>query len=141
MRQSIDLATALPREMMLFVGGFAAVALGMSTLGLAGVMAYAVSRRRREIGLRMALGARQGDVSRAIMGNAARLILAGVGTGVAGALAGGRLVESLLYGVRPHDAAVVLTAPAVLAIVALVACLPAARRAAGIEPMTALREE
>jgi putative ABC transport system permease protein len=141
MRQSVDMATSLPREMMLLVLGFATVALAMSTLGLSGVMAYAVSRRTREIGLRMALGARAGDISRAVIGGAARLVLAGLAVGLAMAFAGVRLLESLLYGVRPHDPVVMFGAPVLLAAIALAACLIPARRAASVEPMTALRQE
>jgi putative ABC transport system permease protein len=141
MRQSIDLATAMPRAMMALVVGFAIVTLGMATLGLAGVMAYTVSRRRREIGLRIALGARGSDVSRAVVGSAARLILTGSAIGVVCGFAGARGLESLLYGVRPHDAAAMAAAPVVLAAVALLASLGPARRAASVEPMAALRQE
>jgi len=141
MRQSVDLATALPREMLALVAGFALVTLGMATLGLAGVMAYAVSRRKREIGLRMALGASRGDVSRAIVGGAGRLILAGSMLGVLCAFAGARVVGSFLYGVRPHDPLVIAAAPVALATIALLACLAPARRAASVDPMTALRQE
>lgn len=88
MRQAVDAATSLSREMMLLVLGFAMVTLAMSTLGLSGVMACAVSRRTREFGLRMALGARAGDVSRAVIRRAARLLLAGSAMGLAMAFAG-----------------------------------------------------
>ncbi len=141
MRQSIDLATSLEREVMLLVAGFAAVALAMSTLGLGGVMAYTVSRRKREIGLRMALGASGSDISRAVIRNAARLVFAGSSIGILGALVGARVLESLLYGVRPHDPAVVAMAPVVLGSIALLACIVPARRAAAVDPMAALRQE
>jgi len=141
MRQSVDLATAQPRAMMALVVGFAAVTLGMATLGLGGVMAYTVSRRRREIGLRMALGARGSDVSRAVIRSAARLILAGSMIGVLCAFAGSRVLESLLYVVRPHDPAVIAMAPVVLAAIALLACTGPAHRAASVDPMAALRQE
>ncbi len=87
----------------------------MATLGLGGVMAYTVSRRRREIGLRMALGAGRSDVSRAVIAGAARMVVAGSALVVLGALAAARVLESLLFGVRPHDAAVVAGAPPLLA--------------------------
>lgn len=141
MRQSLDMATALPRTMMALHVAFAAVTLGMAILGLGGVMAYTVSRRRREIGLRIALGARPGEILRDIFRDSARLIAAGCLIGTAGALAGARLLESLLFGVRPHDAAVMTSAPALLAVVALLACILPARRAASIDPMSALRQE
>jgi predicted permease len=141
MRQSLDLDTAVPREMMTLVVGFAAITLGMATLGLAGVMAYTVSRRKCEIGLRMALGARGGDISRAVIRNAARLILAGSAIGVLCAYAGVRVLESVLYGLRPHDPATLAAAPLALGAIALLACLWPARRAASIEPMAALRQD
>jgi predicted permease len=141
MRESVDLATQLQREMMALVGGFAAVTLAMATLGLGGVMAYLVSRRRREIGLRMALGAARDDIARSVMGQAGRLVAIGAVLGVAGALAGSRLLESMLFGVKPRDPVVALAAPVVLAIAALAACALPAKRAASVEPMTALREE
>jgi ABC-type antimicrobial peptide transport system permease subunit len=141
MKQSLDLATALPRTMMTLQVGFAAVTLGMAILGLGGVMAYTVSCRRREIGLRIALGARRGEISREILRDSARLIGAGCLIGTAGAVAGARLLESLLFGVRPHDAVVMASAPALLAVVALLACMSPARRAASIDPMLALRQE
>jgi ABC-type lipoprotein release transport system permease subunit len=141
MRESVGLATELPRQMMALVAGFAAITLGMATLGLGGVMAYTVSRRKREIGLRMALGARGSDISRAVLRNAGRLILAGSAIGVLGAMAAARVMESLLYGVRPHDPAVIAAAPLVLGAVALLACVVPAHRAASVEPMAALRQE
>jgi putative ABC transport system permease protein len=141
MRESVDLAMSLSREMMALVAGFAALTLGMATLGLGGVMAYAVSRRKREIGLRMALGARRSDVSRAVIGDASRLIAVGSALGVLGALAAARVLESLLYGVRPHDPVIIAAAPVVLGGLALLACLAPAHRAASVEPMAALRQE
>jgi predicted permease len=141
MRESVDLATQLQRQMMALVGGFAAVTLALATLGLGGVMAYLVSRRRREIGLRMALGAARGDIARNVMGQAARLVAIGAALGVAGALAGSRLLESLLFGVKPRDPAVAIAAPLLLAAAALAACMLPARRAAAVEPMAALRDE
>ena len=141
MRQSVDLATALPRAIMALVAGFAAVTLGMATLGLGGVMAYTVSRRRREIGLRMALGALGRDVALAVVRSAARLILAGSMIGILCSYAGAQVLESMLYGVRPHDPVAIAAAPALLAAVALLACLAPAFRAASVEPMAALRQE
>jgi ABC-type lipoprotein release transport system permease subunit len=110
MRQSVDLATALPR-------------------------------RRREFGLRMALGARGSDVSRALIRNAARLILAGSTIGALCPFAGASALGSVLYGVRPHDPAVIAAAPVLLATIAFLACLAPAHRAASVEPMAALRQE
>jgi hypothetical protein len=138
MRQSIDLSTALPRAMMALVTGFALVTLAMSTLGLGGVMAYAVSRRKREIGLRIALGARKNDISREVIRNAGRLILAGSVIGVLCAFAAARAVGALLYGVGPHDPVVMAAAPVVLGAIAFLACLAPART---VDPMAVLRQE
>lgn len=141
MEESIALATSLPRAMMLLAGGFAVIALAMSTLGLGGVMAYTVSRRRREIGLRIALGASGGDVARSVVGRAARLACAGCVIGMAGVMAGARLLASLLHGVQPRDPAVMLAAPVLLAAIALAACAVPVLRAASVDPMAALRQE
>jgi predicted permease len=141
MQEAVTEETMLPRSIMALVGGFAATALVMSTLGLGGVMAYTVSRRRREIGLRIALGACSADISREVLRSAGCLIVAGAAIGTAGALAGTRLLESMLYGVRPDDPAAIAAAPVALAVVALLACLAPARCAASVEPMTALRQE
>ncbi|HEV2445322.1 MAG TPA: ABC transporter permease, partial [Candidatus Sulfopaludibacter sp.] len=141
MRYSLDTSTSVVREMMALLAGFALVTLLMSTLGLGGVMAYTVSQRRREIGLRMALGASAGDLSRAVIRSAARLIAAGAAAGVAGAFTGARVLQSLLYGVQPGDAAVLVCAPLALGAVALLACLLPAHRAATVDPMAALRQE
>lgn len=141
MRESVDQDMQLMRHLTVSVGGFAAVTLAMATLGLGGVMAYMVSRRRREIGLRMALGARREDIARGVIGKAGRLVAIGAVLGVAGALAGSRMLESMLFGVKPRDPAVAIAAPVVLAVVALAACLLPARRAAAVQPMAALREE
>ena len=141
MRQSVDLAISPVRQMMTLLTGFGVVTLAMATMGLSGVMLYTVSRRRREIGLRIALGARPGDVSRSVLGSAARLLAAGSTIGVAAALASGRVLESLLHGVRWYDPATLALAPALLALIALAACLPPSRRASSVEPMKALRQE
>jgi len=141
MQQSQNLATQMPRALMALVTGFALLTLSMSTLGLAGVMAYTVSRRKRELGLRIALGASRSDISRAVIGSAGRLIALGAAIGAAGAWFAGQVLESLLYGVRPHDAVVLLAAPAVLAAAAVLACLVPAHRAASVDAMDVLRQE
>jgi predicted permease len=141
MQEAVTEETALPRSITTLVGGFAIIAVAMSTLGLGGVMTYTVSRRRREIGLRIALGACGADISREVLLSAGRLIAAGAALGTAGALAGTRLLESVLYGVRPDDPAAIAAAPVALAAFALLACLVPARRAASVDPMMALRQE
>jgi putative ABC transport system permease protein len=111
----------------------------MAAVGIYGVLAYAVSRRTREIGIRMALGAQTRDVFQLIGGEGFVLVLAGIGMGLAGALALTRLMSSLLFGVSPTDAATFAAVPAVLGAVALLACYLPARRAARVDPTVALR--
>jgi putative ABC transport system permease protein len=138
-----QLARSLRREHVLAVLSslFGIVALALSMLGLYGVMAYTVARRQNEIGVRIALGAAQGRVLRMVLGDVARVVLIGVGLGIAGAVASGRLVRSFLFGLAPGDPAVLATAAAVLALVALGAGLVPALRASRVDPVAALRED
>ena len=120
---------------------FAAAALALSALGIYGVIAFGVSRRTREIGIRMALGARPRDVQSLILGQGLRLILAGVAFGVAGALALTGALSALLYGVSPRDPATIGAITALLVLVSLAATWFPARRAARVDPTVALRSE
>jgi len=134
-------ALAERRFTMLLLGLFAATALALSAIGIYGVMAYFVSQRTREIGIRMALGASPGDVVRMVLEQGVRLAAAGVVAGIAGALAITRVISTLLYGIGPRDPGTLVALSAALTVVALVACYVPARRATRVDPMSALRNE
>jgi putative ABC transport system permease protein len=135
----VDDSISQRRFNMLLLTLFAATALVMAAVGIYGVLAYAVSRRTQEIGIRMALGAQTRDVLRLIGREGFVLVLIGIAIGLAGALALTRLMSSLLFGVSPTDAATFAAVPALLAAVALAACYLPARRAARVDPTVALR--
>ena len=122
-------------------GSFAIIALVLAGTGLYGVTAYAVSQRTQEIGIRMALGATSGSVLSLVLGQNARLIAVGAIIGVAGGVALGRGMQTMLFRVRPSDPATLASALAVLAAIALVATYVPARRASHIDPLLALRHE
>ena len=134
-------AACLHRSAAYVVGGFAAVALLLSVVGLYGVVAYSVSQRTREIGLRMALGAGQSTVHRLILSEAARLTALGVAFGIAGSLAGARLLGSLLFGVSAWDLPTRIGVAALLGFSALLASYIPAHRAASVNPVEALRAD
>jgi len=138
-----QLARSLQRERVLATLSslFGGVALALSMLGLYGVMSYTVARRRNEIGVRIALGANRGRVVGMVLADVGRMVVIGVGFGIAGALASGRLVRTYLFGLSPADPAVTGIAAALLAAVALGAGLLPAWRAARVDPVAALREE
>ena len=120
---------------------FGALAMMLAAIGLYGVMSYAVARRTNEIGIRMALGARSGNVARMILGEVSVLIVAGAVAGIGGAWASTRLVKSLLFGLTALDPLTFAGAAAVLALVGILAGYIPARRASKIDPMVALRYE
>jgi putative ABC transport system permease protein len=119
---------------------FAATALALAAMGLYGVLSQLVSSRRREIGVRVALGARPSQIVRAIAGPAAVLTVAGAAAGLAAAAALARFMSALVFGISPHDPLTFLAVPVVLGVVAAAAAIVPARRAARIDPMQALRE-
>jgi ABC-type antimicrobial peptide transport system permease subunit len=141
MEEYINSHLARERLIAFLSGFFGILALGLASVGLYGVMAYAVTRRTREVGIRMALGAQRGDVVRMIVEESLVPVLMGMGIGLAGALALIRLVASLLYGVAPSDPGSIVLAVAAMVAVSLVATAIPARRAAKVDPMVALRYE
>ncbi len=126
---------------LILIGFFGIVALLLATTGVFAVMAFSVSRRTRDIGLHVALGARQRDVLKMILGQGLRTILIGVTVGFAGSLALTRTLESLLFGVTPTDPLTFAAVILLLVAAALLACYIPARRAANVDPMVALRYE
>jgi predicted permease len=130
-----------PRFHATLFGVFAAVGLMLAAVGLYGVMAFAVTRGTQEIGVRMALGAGRAEIHRAVLGQGLVLALAGVGAGLAAALAVTRVLSSLLFGVTPTDVWTFTAMATLLVAVALVACWVPARRATRVDPVVALRFE
>ena len=134
-------SVAQRRFSMLLLVLFAGVALFLAAVGLYGVVAYTVSQRTREIGLRMAIGAEPGHVLSMIVGGGMKLVLIGVAIGVAGALAFSRLVRTLLFNVAPSDPASYALTALLLIVVAAIACYVPARRAMRVDPLIAMQVE
>jgi ABC-type antimicrobial peptide transport system permease subunit len=141
MEQLLSGTVARPRFYLLLLGVFAGSAVLLAALGVYGVMAFAAGRRVREMGIRMALGAERGDVVRLLLADGGRLALAGIALGALGALGAARFVAGLLYGVRPQDPLTLASVSVLLLGVALLAAWLPARRAARVEPASALRAE
>ena len=126
---------------MLLLSVFSSLAVTLAVIGIYGVMAYSISQRTREIGVRMALGARAQDVLKLILKQGGRLILWGVAVGSIVGFGLTHFMGRLLFEVKPTDPLTFVSMPVLLAIVALLACYIPARRAARVDPMVALRYE
>lgn len=136
-----DGSLALQRMAATLLGGFGLLALLLAALGIYGVLAYSVSRRTREIGVRLALGAQVGDVLRLVLRRGLGLTGMGLALGLLAALATTRLLGGFLFGIQPLDPVTIGTVITLLALVALLACWLPARRATCVDPMVALRAE
>ena len=141
MTERVSQSMAQPRFESGLLSLFGALALFLSACGIYGVLAYSVAQRRREIGIRMALGAHKRDILTLVLRQGLKLTMAGVAIGLVSALALTRVIQNLLYGVTPTDPLTFAAVSLVLLAVALLACLLPARRAAKVAPMEALRYE
>jgi ABC-type antimicrobial peptide transport system permease subunit len=134
-------STARPRFLAQLLGGFALLALVLAAVGTYGILSYLVTERRREIGIRMALGANRGSVLGMVLGQGMLLAVAGVVIGVIGALVVNRVMTTLLFGVEPTDPITIAGVVGAIGSVALLACYLPARRATLVDPMLVLRDE
>jgi putative ABC transport system permease protein len=141
MDQVLSHSLALRTFLMSLLSIFAGLALTLASVGIYGVISYAVSQRTREIGVRMALGARPGDVLRLILGEGLKLVLAGAALGMVFALLATKLITTMIYGVSATDPLIFLAVITLLLGVSLAACYVPARRAMRVDPMVALRYE
>jgi predicted permease len=141
MHQLLTQSVVTPRFRTVLLAAFAAVALALAAVGVYGVLAYSVSRRTHEIGIRVALGARQVDIVRHVLGEGTRLALVGVAAGTAASFALSRVTSSLLFGVDATDPLTFAAVALLLALVAMAAAYIPARRAAAVDPLVALRSE
>jgi predicted permease len=140
-REQIDANMRMERTFAALSSGFGILALALACVGIYGVMAYSVANRRNEIGIRLALGAPPGRVRSMILRESTWLALAGIGVGAGAALGFTQLVKSMLYGIQPYDPFSMAGGALILLAVALAASWVPARRAAGVQPMEALRHE
>jgi putative ABC transport system permease protein len=141
MRAVVSEAVSTPASTTVLLAVFAALALVLGTIGIYGVLSFLVSNRTREIGVRIALGAQRWDVLRSVMGEGAKLSLAGIALGMAGALAVMRVLSGELYGVGAADPLTFCGVAILVAVVAMTACYVPARRAMQVDPIVALRYE
>lgn len=139
MGTAIDDATEQPRMSLMVIGAFAGLSLVLAVVGVYGVLAQSVAQRTREIGVRMALGARRGQVSALVARQAAVLVVTGLAIGAAGAIGLSHVLRSMLFEVSPTDPMTLLGMAGLLAVTAAVASAIPARRASGVDPMVALR--
>jgi putative ABC transport system permease protein len=141
MQEVLSAAVAPPRMLTVLLGIFAAIALILTCVGLYGVVSYTVSRQTREIGVRIALGATRRSITRGVLARAARLVAIGMVLGLAGSLAAGRVLASLLQHLPADNLRVLIMACLTLAVCAAIAAVLPARRAASIDPLQALRAD
>jgi ABC-type antimicrobial peptide transport system permease subunit len=135
------MAFTLQRFLMVLAASFAGIAMALTVVGLHGLLSYAVAKRRREIGLRMALGAARGEVLGLVLRQAGGLVVVGLILGLAGAAVVQHALASMLFGIRPGDPAFILIAAGLVVVAGLAAAYAPALRAASVDPAQALRSE
>jgi ABC-type antimicrobial peptide transport system permease subunit len=141
MDEIVATSLAARRFALEILGIFAIVAFLLACVGIHGVMAYAISQRTGEMGLRMALGARRGDILRVVLNEAVLIVIAGVGAGLLGSLVLTRFLQTLLFDIKPTDPLTFGALTILLASLALLASFIPARKASRIDPLVALRHE
>jgi ABC-type antimicrobial peptide transport system permease subunit len=141
MDETVARSIGQKRFTMTLLAAFAGIALLLASVGIYGVLSYLVGQRTQEIGVRMALGAQRLNVLAMVLGDGARMTLAGVGIGMVAALGLTRLMASMLFGVKPTDPLTFGGVAVLLCAIALLACYVPARRAMRVDPMVALRRE
>jgi putative ABC transport system permease protein len=141
LRDVVTESVAQRRFSMLLLAAFALTALFLAAVGIYGVVAYSVSQRTQEIGVRLAIGAERRDVLTLVVGGGMKLALVGVAIGLAGALALARFVTTMLFNVTPFDPPSYLVTAGLLLAIAAVACVVPARRAMNVDPIVAIRQE
>jgi predicted lysophospholipase L1 biosynthesis ABC-type transport system permease subunit len=139
--EEISARVSLPRFRTLLIGALAALAALLALIGIYGVMVFTVTERMREFGVRLALGARPGDLIRTVLGRGVALAALGMAIGVLGVLTAGRVLESFLFGVQPTDPVTLAVASAAIVVVGVAASLVPARRAASVDPMSTLKAD
>jgi len=139
--QRVDDGIAVSRSLTLLFTAFALLGLILGSVGIYGIVSYSVTQRTHEIGVRMALGARAGNVLSLIMKNGLVLVLSGIVIGAGSAFVLTRFMATLLFGVEPHDSVTFVIVPAVFFVIAIVAALIPALRATRVDPLIALRYE
>jgi putative ABC transport system permease protein len=141
MQDVVDASVAEPRTTLILLGLFSGLALVLAAIGIYGVISYSVGQRERELGIRIALGAKRGDVLRLVLAQGGKIAIAGIVAGMAASLGLTQLMGKLLYSVSAFDPATFAAAAFGLALIAMAACYIPARRSLGVDPLIALRQE
>ena len=141
MQDVVDASVSEPRTTLILLGLFSGLALVLAAIGIYGVISYSVGQREKELGIRIALGAKRGDVLRLVLAQGGKIALAGIVAGMAASLGLTQLMAKLLYSVSAFDPVTFSAAALGLALIAMAACYIPARRSLGVDPLIALRQE